>query len=261
MAERDDLFPDRNLSRRALMRTAGITGAGALLAGGAHAAVPSVLGAVPSLPLLDGVTAPPAALATAAEAAGPAAAVLTRMCTLTPAQTEGPYYLNRQLLRRDITEAKPGLPFYLFFLVVRASDCSAVPNAIVDVWHCDAGGAYSGFANQGTLGQTFLRGIQTTDAGGLVIFQTIYPGYYPGRTSHIHFKVILQNQTVVTSQTYFPDPITDVVYRVLPPYNARAPRGTNNANDNIFDARNMKVVIAAPDGSLAVWGGMIIGIA
>jgi protocatechuate 3,4-dioxygenase beta subunit len=240
-----DSCDHRPVSRRDLLRVAGVAGAGTLLAGHATAAHP------PMSP----------ALRAAAAAAGPASAVLTRMCTLTPQQTEGPFYLNQRLLRRDITEGKPGLPLLLFFLVVRASDCSPVSGAIVDVWHDDALGSYSGFPSQGTAGQTFLRGVQTTDGIGLVWFQSVYPGWYPGRTAHTHFKVHLGNQTAVTSQSYFPDGVTDLVYRLMPPYNTRGARNTRNTNDGIFDARNVKTVQLAPDGSLALWAGMIIGIA
>jgi protocatechuate 3,4-dioxygenase beta subunit len=252
---------DRSVSRRDLLRFAGVAGAGTLLTGNAASAVPPRLASVLSMPsgAVDAPMSP--ALRAAAAAAGPASAVLTRMCTLTPQQTEGPYYVNQRLLRRNITEGKPGLPLLLFFLVVRASDCSPVQGAIVDVWHDDALGVYSGFANQGTAGQTFLRGVQTTDGIGLAWFETIYPGWYPGRTAHIHFKVHLQNQTAVTSQSYFADGVTDLVYRLLPPYNTRGPRNTRNTNDGIYDARNQKTIMLAPDGSLQLWGGMIIGIA
>src|SRR5262249_44283949 len=126
------------------------------------------------------------------------------MCVMTPAETEGPYYLNLNLLRQDITEGQPGLPTRLLISVVHAADCTPVANATVDVWHANAPGQYSGFANQGTQGQTWLRGVQFTDANGLATFDTIYPGWYMGRTTHIHLKVRPTPQTELTSQLYFP---------------------------------------------------------
>ncbi|MCS7008130.1 MAG: hypothetical protein NZL88_11310, partial [Gaiellaceae bacterium] len=99
-----------------------------------------------------------------------------------------------------------------------------------DVWHCDAAGVYSGV--QGDTG-TFLRGIQRTNAKGVATFRTIYPGWYPGRTPHIHVKVALGGAVVHTGQLYFPDGITDAVYR-RPPYNRRPSRSTRNPEDWIF---------------------------
>lgn len=36
---------------------------------------------------------------------------------------------------------------------------------------------------------TWLRGVQQTDEDGMVEFDTIVPGWYSGRTAHIHVKV------------------------------------------------------------------------
>ncbi len=99
-------------------------------------------------------------------------------CVLTPEQTEGPYYIPNEKVRRNITEGKPGAPLTLRLAVVDASTCKPIKGAAVDIWHCDAGGVYSGFG-QGSGNRTFLRGIQKTDAEGIAIFRTIYPGWYP----------------------------------------------------------------------------------
>jgi len=133
-------------------------------------------------------------------------------CTLTPQQTEGPYWFDARQVRRDITEGKPGIPLRLLLRVVSASTCLPIPNALAEIWHCDAAGIYSGYSAQGTAGQTFLRGIQTSDPDGIVEFQTIYPGWYRGRTTHIHFKVHLGNQTLVTAQLYFAESISSTIY-------------------------------------------------
>jgi protocatechuate 3,4-dioxygenase beta subunit len=86
---------------------------------------------------------------------------------------------------------------------------------------------------QDTVGETFLRGIQRTDRNGLALFRTIYPGWYPGRTVHVHLKVYLGGQTVHTGQLFFPDTLTDAVYTGSP-YSQRPGRDTRNATDSIF---------------------------
>lgn len=239
------------LSRRRLFRDASAIGLGSALLGRNLGAMLPATG--PANPyVLPG-------LADAVARSGGPAEVLNSVCVLTPSMTEGPYYLPNQLLRRDITEGKPGLPMRAFFLVVRAADCSPVANAVVDLWHADAMGLYSGF--NGGSGTTFLRGIQRTDANGLAWFDTIFPGYYPGRTWHTHLKVRPTTTTEVTTQTFADDGLVDVGFRLFSPYNTRAARTTRNTNDNIYDARNLMTFVANPDGSTSVWAGLVIGIA
>jgi len=153
-------------------------------------------------------------------------------CVLTPEQTEGPYYIANEKLRRDIAEGRPGTPLILRTTVVDASTCRPVRGAAVDIWHGDAAGVYSGFG-AGAASRTFMRGIQKTDAKGLAVFRTVYPGWYQGRTVHIHVKVHLGASVVHTGQLYFPDAVTDAVYRKAP-YSARPGRSTRNANDSVF---------------------------
>ena len=151
---------------------------------------------------------------------------------------EGPFYLDPKLVRSDITEGKHGAPLVLNLQTVNANDCAPLQGARVDVWHSDGLGVYSGYARQesgSTKGETFLRGTQFTGADGEVHFATIYPGWYPGRTPHIHFKVFADDRSVITGQLYFPDPITEHVYATTSPYHDRkAERDTLNANDFIF---------------------------
>ena len=158
-------------------------------------------------------------------------------CDTTPSQTEGPYYFDVGKVRRDITEGKPGTPLLVTLHLVEAGSCAPIRDAVVDIWHTDAAGLYSGFRGQvgdgvDTSGETFLRGTQITDADGLAEFETIYPGWYPGRTVHIHFKVYTSERTLVTSQMYFPDDVTDAVY-LSEPYSARGPRRTTNESDRL----------------------------
>jgi protocatechuate 3,4-dioxygenase beta subunit len=167
----------------------------------------------------------------ATEGTGPAAVASGAVaCVLTPELTEGPFYLPGEKVRRNITEGRPGTPLTLRLGVVNASTCKPIKGAAVDIWHADAGGTYSGV--QGSAG-TFMRGIQPTDAKGIAVFQTVYPGWYQGRAVHIHVKVHLGGNVVHTGQLFFPDTLTDRVYKAAP-YSARGARDTRNANDSIF---------------------------
>ena len=153
-------------------------------------------------------------------------------CVLTPEQTEGPYYISGERLRRNITEGRPGTPLWLRATVVDAATCKPIKGAVVDIWHADASGVYSGFGG-GAGNRTFMRGLQRTNAKGLALFRTVYPGWYPGRTVHIHVKVHLGGNVVHTGQLYFPEAVTDAVYRKAP-YSARPNRATRNADDAVF---------------------------
>ncbi len=177
-------------------------------------------------------------------------------CTLTPQQTEGPFYLDDDLVRTDIREGKPGVPLTMNILVVQMPDCTPIADAPVDIWHADHQGWYSGFPGQGdagnvdTSGETFLRGTAISDAQGRVSFTTIYPGWYPGRAIHIHFKVHLPGNMEVTSQLYFPDAVNQAVHTEAP-YSAHGPVATNNGQDGIFASTpngDRLVADTAPDG-------------
>jgi protocatechuate 3,4-dioxygenase beta subunit len=170
----------------------------------------------------------------ATDGTGPAAVAAGLVtCVLTPEQTEGPYYIAGDKVRRTITEGRAGVALTLRLTVVDASTCKPIKGAAVDVWHCDAAGIYSGVEAQNTVGQTFLRGIQKTNANGLATFQTIYPGWYRGRTVHIHVRVHIGGNIVHTGQLYFPDAVTDTVYERAP-YSSRPGRDTRNAPDNVY---------------------------
>ena len=179
----------------------------------------------------------------------------TVRCVLAPEQTEGPYYIANEKIRRNITDGRRGVPLTLRAKVVDASTCKPIKGAAVDIWHCDAGGAYSGFG-QGASSRTFLRGMQRTNVNGLALLKTIYPGWYQGRTVHIHVKVHVGGNVVHTGQLYFPDTLTDKVYRKAP-YNRRPGRTTRNANDSVFfNGGKNSVVSVRADGS----GGYIASI-
>lgn len=169
------------------------------------------------------------------------------LCVARPEQTEGPYFVDERLHRVDIRadpatgQVKPGTPLELTFQVMRlsAGDCQPLPDAQVDVWQCDSMGIYSDVRDPGfsTVGQKFLRGYQLTDAHGTARFLTIYPGWYPIRTVHIHFKIrtasAARRSFEFTSQLYFPDELTDRVHTALP-YSSKGRRRVRNQRDFIF---------------------------
>ena len=163
-------------------------------------------------------------------------------CVLTPELTEGPYYIAGEKLRRDIREGHAGTLLSLRLRLLNASTCKPIKGAAVDIWHADAAGNYSGFGNA-VGGRTFLRGIQKTDATGLAVFTTIYPGWYQGRTVHIHVKVHVAGSVVHTGQLFFPDSLTDTVYKAAP-YAARGARQVRNANDSIFVNGGKRSILA-----------------
>jgi len=176
-------------------------------------------------------------------------ASMQSVCSLTPAQIQGPYYANLNLVRQDIAEGKPGLRTKLWISVVRTSDCSPVPNATVDVWHADAQGVYSAFASQGTAGQTYLRGVQFTDAIGMASFDTIFPGWYPGRTPHIHLKARPVGGAALTTQMYFLQALANRIY-ARTPYSAHGQADTTNAGDGFFDVQTRMSVLGYMQGVL-----------
>ena len=191
------------------------------------------------------------------DGAGPAAVASGAVsCVLTPEQTEGPYYIANEAVRRNITEGRPGTPLLLRAFVVDASTCRPIKSAAVDIWHADAGGVYSGFGS-GAASSTFMRGIQRTNAKGLALFRTVYPGWYRGRTVHIHVKVHLGGNIVHTGQLYFPDTLTDAVYRKQP-YSARPNRDVRNAADSIFRNGGSKSLLSVKKNSAGVYVATIM---
>jgi protocatechuate 3,4-dioxygenase beta subunit len=200
-------------------------------------------------------------------------------CVLSPEQTQGPYYVPREKVRSNITEHKPGTRLEMRITVVDAATCKPIKDAAVDIWHCDAGGIYSGFiaASTGaapgggpgggsgpTDKQTFLRGIQLTDSHGRVQFETIYPGWYRGRTVHIHVMVHLGTtvgHVVHTGQLYFQDTLTARVYRANP-YKARAAqRDTFNNTDGIFaNGGAQSMLTMKRDGHGGYIGSITLGV-
>jgi len=186
-------------------------------------------------------------------------------CTVRPEQTEGPYFVDTQLARSDIRSdpdtgsAEPGVPLRLAFRVSRidGGGCAALPGAHVELWQCNARGLYSGVRDsQGdTSDRKFLRGYQLTDASGMARFVTIYPGWYPGRTVHLHFMIRSgeagSRREEFTSQLYFDDALSDRIFEQAQ-YAGRGPRPVRNARDGIYrrGGSQLMLAVAERDGSL-----------
>lgn len=177
-------------------------------------------------------------------------------CVVRPELMLGPYFVDDQLNRSDIRydpledNVSKGIPLTLKINVLSAAknSCTPLEGARVDVWHCNALGIYSGVSVGGfnTLGQKFLRGYQTTDAKGGVQFQTIYPGWYSGRTVHIHFTIRTKaadgQDYQFTSQFFFSDRLTDIVH-AKKPYARKGERNTRNADDNIYKSGGRQLLL------------------
>ncbi|MFF3014440.1 intradiol ring-cleavage dioxygenase [Streptomyces sp. NPDC057939] len=208
MAEYDDTS---RTSRRAVLLAAGTAGAAALTA--------ACSGAVGD----RGSTTrqPPAAAA-----ALPSAGSTVPGCVLTAEAGEGPYYLDLDKVRSDVTEGRGGVPFRLDLTVVRTSaGCRPLADVAVDIWQADSSGTYS------TGKATFLRGTQITDAGGHAVFRTIVPGWYAGLAPHIHFKVRPDAGAGTTSQFFFPEDLLLRAYALAPYDRRRAPKHPNERDD------------------------------
>lgn len=142
------------------------------------------------------------------------------------------------------------------FTVLDSGNCRPLGSAEVEIWHADANGVYSGFPDQrgtDTTGETYLRGSQSSDGNGTVRFTSIYPGWYPGRTTHLHVKVTFEGEERVTSQLYFPDDISNDVYTSHEAYVDRGRKDTTNDTDTVGGnlARLRMEVIAANTGHFA----------
>jgi protocatechuate 3,4-dioxygenase beta subunit len=202
---------EERITRRTLLARAGVTAVGGLAA----TVVVSRIGGREAM-------AEPAALSGSS-------------CTLSPEVTEGPYWIQNGLWRRDITEGQPGRPLRVKLRVIRASTCAPMARANVEVWHADAYGDYSGYDGGGGSQTTtrYLRGHQRTGSNGWATFDSIYPGWYSGRAPHIHLKVHVGGNTVHTGQLFFPQSVSSFVYG-HGVYASRGRNDTTNDTDSIY---------------------------
>ncbi|MCI0554266.1 MAG: intradiol ring-cleavage dioxygenase [Anaerolineae bacterium] len=236
--ENDDRPIGQLLSRRDALKLLGITSA-AFLAGCAPGSSNLLTDTPVPTDILE-ATSPPLSATTVASTAFPA-------CIVRPELTEGPYFVDEKINRSDIRSnpsdgsVKEGLPLQLTFRVSQVNNsCAPLEGATVDIWHCDALGVYSDASDPSfnTIGKKFLRGYQVTDANGVAQFITIYPGWYQGRTVHIHFKIRANDSSGstydFTSQLFFDDSLSDMIYTQEPYASKQGTRSPRNDGDNIF---------------------------
>jgi len=199
---------------------------------------------------------------------GASASASMPACVVRPELTEGPYFVDERLNRSDIRSdpgtgvVEEGALLALTFRVSQVGDgsCTPLEGAWVDIWHCNALGVYSDVSDPGfdSSGQQFLRGYQVTDANGVAVFTTIYPGWYSGRTVHIHFKIrtgVGEGETSFydfTSQLFFDEALSDQVH-AQPPYASKGYRDTLNSRDNIYDDQLLLTVAETGQGYAAVF--------
>jgi protocatechuate 3,4-dioxygenase beta subunit len=261
----------QRISRRRALGLGGTVGLGALAAA-CTGSSPSRDGSAASLSASS--TAPSDVLALLDKA---------NTCVAAREETQGPYWFDVDSIRSDLREDRPGTPL---LLAVRAHDLSrcangsaptAIPSSVVEIWHCDAGGVYSGFesASQGGPGGggsggtsngsysvgdeeasptddgTYLRGAQVADRNGVVQFTTIYPGWYRGRAVHIHLKLHVDRKTVVTTQLYFDESVNDAVFATSP-YDQHTGRQTRKEDDPIYDPSGVVTLRRTASGYLGV---------
>jgi protocatechuate 3,4-dioxygenase beta subunit len=241
----DDRSPRRALRRREALAALGGVGLSGLIGGRASG-------------LLGG--------AASAEAA-------SNCIILSPEVTEGPYWINNKLTRRDIRDGRTGLPLEIAFTVENAKTCKPISGADVEIWHCDAGGLYSGFesASQGGPGsgsvtdsKRYLRGHQKSNASGKATFLTVFPGWYRGRTPHVHLKVHVGGKVIHTGQVFFNEKTTAAVYKVAP-YKSHGQPDTSHAADMIYaQAGGSKAILhlrARGAGNEGYRGTITLGVA
>ncbi|SEF74697.1 Protocatechuate 3,4-dioxygenase beta subunit [Nonomuraea solani] len=193
-------------------------------------------------------------------------------CALTPSATQGPFYFDAGKIRSDIREDRPGVRLRLAIKVQDGTSCRPLRDAVVEIWHCDATGLYSGAEKESkndagappgtggsvpdmkdmkpTDGKRYLRGAQVTNAVGTVEFTTIWPGWYPGRTVHIHVMVHVAGERVLSTQLMFDEKLNDRVF-ARPPYTRReGRRDTFNNGDGLFHDGLLLRVTEEGDGYL-----------
>jgi len=233
---------------------------------------------------------------------------------LTSETTEGPYYIDADKIRQDITEDKEGIPLTLQLKVIDSETCKPIRNAAVDIWHCDALGIYSGYESLSTGGGTaptdapsgtpsgtptgeppsgapsggtggggheeptdderYLRGTWKTDRQGRVTFRTIFPGWYRGRTVHIHTKVHVDGEwtdagyegghTCHTGQFFF-DEESVLASAEVEPYSTSTTERTTLTEDTIYDQSGttgglLKLKYNKKDIAKGVVGSLTMGV-
>jgi protocatechuate 3,4-dioxygenase beta subunit len=221
----------------------------------------TALGASFILPLVGGCnkTADAAATSTSGSSGSTSTATSGGACTLAPVETAGPFQTitPSSLVSSNIVSDRTGVPFTIKITINNKNNsCAALAGAIVDIWHCDAAGNYSEYG--GTSMQStnytsvhFLRGRQVTDAGGLVTFTSVFPGWYSGRAPHIHVHVYSAGGTsLMITQIAFPTDVCDTVYTTATNFYKKGKQDTTNASDNVF-SDSLASELASVSGSVS----------
>lgn len=196
-------------------------------------------------------------------------------CIARPEMTEGPYFVDKQLERSDIRlepstgVASAGVPLTIAFSVasVGSNTCAPLADAVVDIWQCDADGVYSGvndsMSGTNTTGKKFLRGFLKSNKNGQATFTTVYPGWYPGRAVHIHFKIRTIGADAkayeFTSQLFFDDGLSDELFKNAPYKRDRA-RDTRNVNDGIYQDGGKELTLALTKSASGYTGAISVGL-
>jgi protocatechuate 3,4-dioxygenase beta subunit len=205
----------------------------------------------------------------AASATSGSTSLFSTTCVVTPEGEIGPYFVddsllgfNRTDIRSNIDGSNPqtGIPLTLNVVVQDAeNNCIGMQDVQIDVWHCNAAGVYSDEEVEGTVGATWLRGYQITDSAGEAAFITIFPGWYQGRTSHIHLRVRSKYSAVSstsdganTTQIFFAQSLVESVNTTVTPYSTHGENPTTNANDRVYEEQTEGMMEAVLTGNNSV---------
>ena len=187
-------------------------------------------------------------------------------CSASLEGEEGPYfvddsasgYLRSNLVSNlDGTETQTGIPLALTVYVFDSENgCAPMQGVQVDIWSCNAAGVYSAESSESTLGQSWLRGYQITDATGKVTFTTIFPGWYSGRTTHIHLRFRSTYDETDTSgsntmQVFFDQTLIDTIDTTIAPYASEGTNPTTNAIDRVYSTEEDGTTLLAVAGSIS----------
>jgi len=270
----DDRMIGRILSRREALALFGAAGA-LLLPGcgskGSGSTSPTTAASRPTASTTAGTTASTAAATAASTAASTATTAPPQVgapsCVARPAIEQGPFFVDEKLNRSDVRtdpsdgSATPGVPLEITFRLARLSgaSCTALAGGTIDIWSASASGEYSDIASEGTAGKKFLRGFQTTDADGVATFTTNYPGWYRGRTVHLHVKIRPTSGQALTTQLFFDDALSDKLF-ALPPYSGRGQRDTNNAGDRIYSQGGSQMILSLTPKGQGYAGAFDVGL-
>ncbi|HEY2733631.1 MAG TPA: hypothetical protein VGI70_06580 [Polyangiales bacterium] len=187
-------------------------------------------------------------------------------CEVTPEGEIGPYFaddsasgFNRSdvLANIDGTSVQDGIPLKLTVTVLDTQkDCAPLAGSQVDIWHCNAAGIYSDQAVENTSSESWLRGYQTTDSKGQLVFNTIIPGWYQGRTTHIHLRIRSSysdasstSDGTNTTQLFFDQDLVDRLATSVDPYNKQGKNSTTNAGDHVYSGETNGANLLALDGN------------